>query len=45
MKKEHKCDSILKCVNVHINHISFPKTIEQLEAFIYENGCYNVEDI
>ena len=32
-------------VNAHINNISFPKTIEQLEAFIYENGCYNVEDI
>lgn len=32
-------------INAHINNISFPKTIEQLEAFMYENGCYNVEDI
>ena len=34
-----------KYVNAHINNISFPKTVEQLEAFIYEHGCYNVEDI
>lgn len=32
-------------VNAHLNNISFPKTIEQLESFIYEHGCYNVEDI
>lgn len=32
-------------VNAHINNISFPKTIDQLENFIYEHGCYNVEDI
>jgi len=32
-------------VNAHINNISFPKTIEQLEGFIYEHGCYNVEDV
>lgn len=32
-------------VNAHINNISFPKTIEQLETFIYEHGCYNVEDV
>ena len=32
-------------VNAHLNNISFPKTIEQLEDFIYEHGCYNVEDI
>ena len=32
-------------VNAHINNISFPKTIEQLEEFIYVNGYYNVEDI
>ena len=32
-------------VNAHINNISFPKTIEELETFIYENGSYNVEDI
>ena len=34
-----------KFVNAHINNISFPKTIEQLEEFIYEHGCYNVEDV
>ena len=32
-------------VNAHINNIGFPKTIEQLEDFIYEHGCYNVEDV
>lgn len=32
-------------INAHINNISFPKTIEQLENFIYEHGCYNVEDV
>lgn len=32
-------------VNAHINNISFPKTIEGLEWFVYEHGCYNVEDI
>ena len=32
-------------VNAHINNISFPKTIGQLESFIYEHGCYNVEDV
>lgn len=32
-------------VNAHINNISFPKSIEQLEDFIYEHGCYNVEDV
>ena len=32
-------------VNAHINNISFPKTIDQLEEFIYEHGCYNIEDI
>lgn len=25
-------------VNAHINNISFPKTIKQLEDFIYEHG-------
>jgi len=38
---ELKCDFI----NAHINNISFPKTIEQLEDFIYKHGCYNVEDV
>ena len=32
-------------VNAHINNICFPKTIEQLENFIYEHGCYNLEDV
>ena len=32
-------------VNAHINNISFPKTIEELEGFIYKHGCYNVEDV
>lgn len=37
--------SDVKYVNVHISNISFPKTIEQLEYFVYEHGSYNVEDI
>ena len=32
-------------VSAHINNISFPKTIDQLENFIYDHGCYNVEDV
>ena len=32
-------------INSHINNISFPKTIEELEWYIYEHGRYNVEDI
>ena len=32
-------------VNAHINNISFPKSIGQLEKIIYEHGCYNVEDV
>ena len=32
-------------INAHINNISFPKTIEELEYFIYERGKYNVEDV
>ena len=32
-------------INAHINNISFPKTIRQLEEFIYDNGCYNIEDV
>ena len=32
-------------VNAHINNISFPNTIEELESFIFENGLFNVEDI
>ena len=35
----------LKYINSHINNISFPKTIEELEWYIYEHGCYNVEDV
>ena len=47
MVKELVHDPILEYgyVNAHINNISFPKTIEQLEEFIYEHGCYNVEDV
>lgn len=32
-------------VGAHINNISFPKTIDELEMFIYKHGCFNVEDI
>lgn len=32
-------------INAHINNISFPKTIDQLECFIGERGCYNIEDV
>ena len=45
MKKEHEYNTMSKYVNAHINNISFPKTIEHLEEFIYEHGCYNVEDV
>jgi uncharacterized membrane protein len=40
-------DSALKYkyINAHINNISFPKTIDELETFIYDHGCYNVEDV
>lgn len=30
-------------VNAHINNISFPKTIEELEYFIYERKSYDIE--
>ena len=32
-------------VNAHINNISFPTSIEELEVYVYEHGMYNVEDI
>ena len=32
-------------VNAHINNISFPTSIIELEQFVYEHGQYNVEDI
>lgn len=32
-------------VNAYINNISFPKSIDELEMFIYEHDCYNVEDV
>lgn len=32
-------------VHAHISNISFPKSIVELETFMLENGCYNVEDI
>ncbi|MBQ8163187.1 MAG: hypothetical protein IJZ93_02310 [Clostridia bacterium] len=37
--------SSISFINAHINNISFPKTIEELEHFIYERGSYNVEDV
>ncbi|MDD7350708.1 MAG: hypothetical protein PUG90_00775 [Clostridia bacterium] len=44
--KNHNINkSNIHFVNAHINNISFPKTIEGLERFIYEHGRYNVEDI
>ena len=42
MKKEN---AISKYVNAHINNISFPKTIEQLEEFIYEETLTSYLDI
>lgn len=32
-------------INAHINNISFPKGIEELETFVYEHGMYNVEEV
>lgn len=32
-------------VNVHINNISFPTSLEELETFVYEHQRYNVEEI
>ena len=32
-------------INAHINNISFPKTIDELEYFIYQRGTYNIEDV
>ena len=32
-------------IQAHINNIAFPKTIDELLFFIYEHGCFNVEDI
>ena len=32
-------------IHVFINNISFPKTLDELRYFIYENGQYNVEDV
>ena len=45
MNQFHNTNESYDYVNAHINNISFPKTIEQLEEFIYEHGCYNVEDV
>lgn len=28
-----------------VNNISVPKTLEELQYYIYEHGCFNVEDI
>ena len=32
-------------VNAHINNISFPTTIAELETFVYENGRYSIEEV
>lgn len=32
-------------VQAFINNIAFPKSLDELEYFIYENGMFNVEDI
>ncbi len=32
-------------VQAHINSISFPTAIEELEVFVYEHGHFNIEDI
>lgn len=32
-------------VNAHINNISFPNCIEELEVFVYQHGMFNIEDI
>lgn len=32
-------------VQAIINNISFPKTIDELEWFIKDHGCFNVEDV
>lgn len=36
-----------KCtyVSAHINNISFPTSIEELERFIFEHGMYNIEEV
>lgn len=45
MNKTYELMNSNDFVNAHINNISFPKNIEQLEDFIYEHESYNVEDI
>ena len=32
-------------VNAHINNISFPKTLEELEYYIFERGILNADDM
>lgn len=32
-------------VQAYVNNISFPSSLDELEFFIYEHGCFNVEDI
>lgn len=34
-----------KAVQAFINNISFPASLDELKVFIYEHGCFNVEDI
>ena len=32
-------------VNAHINNISFPTSVDELEVFVYEHRMYNIEDV
>ena len=32
-------------IQAHISNISFPKSIDELEFYMYEHGCFNIEDI
>ena len=46
-KSDDNSTAVVNLTNVQafINNISFPKTLEELEYFIYEHGCFNVEDV
>lgn len=45
LKRFHEVPENETYIQAHISNISFPKTIEQLEIFIYQHDHYNVEDI
>lgn len=32
-------------IQAHVNNISFPKSIDELEFYIYEHRCFNIEDV